>query len=85
MILRVTEFEYRGGHRLWLKFNDGTRGEADLFPLLSTGVVFEPLREPGVFRLASLDPIAGTIVWPNGADFAPEALHALLATVAVSA
>jgi hypothetical protein len=76
MILRILEAEVRGPHHLELSFNDGTRAVVDVGPLLS-GPVFEPLREPSYFARAALDPVCGTVVWPNGADFAPEALHAL--------
>ena len=43
-------------------------------PLLD-GPVFEPLRAPAYFASVTLDSICGTVVWPNGADFAPEALY----------
>jgi hypothetical protein len=84
MILRILGMEVRGSHRLWLSFSDGTRAEVDLLPLLS-GPVFEPLKEPGYFARAAVDPVCGTVVWPNGADFAPEALHALVGAEAVVA
>ena len=77
MFLRVLKVEVRGAHRLWLSFSDGTQAEVDVRPLLS-GPVFEPLREPGYFTRATVDPVCGTVVWPNGADIAPEALHALV-------
>ena len=41
-------------------------------PLLD-GAVFEPLRDPAYFASVKLDSFCGTVVWPNGADFAPEA------------
>lgn len=78
MILRIVSAEVCGDSLLRLSFNDGTRKIVDVGSLLD-GPVFEPLREPSAFALARLDPICGTVVWPNGADFAPEALHELAA------
>lgn len=77
MIIRITAAEVRGPHRLRLAFNDGTVGEVDPRPLFG-GPVFEPLADPDYFARAALDSVCGTVVWPNGADFAPEALHALI-------
>jgi hypothetical protein len=65
-----------GPHSLKLSFNDGTTKSVNVQPLL-TGPVFEPLRDPQYFARAALDPVCGTVVWPNGADFAPEALYEL--------
>ena len=77
MILRILQSEVRGPHHLWLSFNDGARGLVDVESLL-TGPMFEPLRQPRFFAQVALDSVCGTVVWPNGADFAPEALHELL-------
>jgi hypothetical protein len=73
-MLNVIEAKYVAGHTVWLKFNDGVEGEVDLADELE-GEVFEPLRKVGAFREVRLHPEFGTIVWPNGADFAPEFLH----------
>jgi hypothetical protein len=78
MILRILEAEVCGNHLLRLAFNDGVRKTVDVGPLL-TGPVFEPLRDPAYFARAALDAVCGTVSWPNGADFAPEALHELAA------
>lgn len=72
LLIHVIEAEYRGGHRVWLRFNDGSSGETDLAEELY-GEVFEPLRDPEAFAGFVVD---GTLTWPNGADFAPEFLHA---------
>ncbi len=76
MILHVMAAQVTGPHRLRLKFNDGTEKVVNVLPLLK-GPVFEPLKDPSYFARVSVDPIAGTVVWPNGADFAPEALREL--------
>ena len=64
--------------------NDGTRAEVDVRPLLDDGPVLGPLHDPEYFGRAALDPVCGTVVWPNGADFAPESLRALAGDAAVA-
>jgi hypothetical protein len=76
MILRIVAAKVCGPRRLDLTFNNGVRKRVDLTPLLE-GPVFEPLRSRGYFAKAALDAEAGTVVWPNGADLAPEALYEL--------
>ncbi len=78
MILRVLDAQSVGGLRMHLAFNNGERKTVDLGSLLH-GPVFEPLRNPAYFAQVTLDPVCGTIVWPNGADLAPEALLTLAA------
>jgi hypothetical protein len=72
----VVGVEVLGAHRLRLSFADGTRGVVDLSYLLGRGPVFEPLRDEEYFAQVRVDPEGGTIVWPNGADVAPETLYA---------
>jgi plasmid stabilization system protein ParE len=74
----VRRASYRGGLRIWLEFEDGVTGEVDLESELY-GAVFESLRDPEQFRQFRLDTEIDTIAWPNGADFAPELLHDLVA------
>lgn len=76
MILRIKAARVCGPHSLKLTFNDGTTKTVNVRSLLD-GPIFEPLRDPQYFARASLDPVCGTVVWPNGADFAPEALYEL--------
>jgi hypothetical protein len=84
MILRVTEAEVCGPQLLRLAFNDGTRKTVNVRSLL-VGPVFQPLHDPGFFAQVVLDRVCGTVVWPNGADFAPEALHELSSIVETAA
>jgi hypothetical protein len=74
MAPRLIEASWTGGYRILVAFDDGTRGEVDLEAEL-WGEMFEPLRNPEKFRAFRLDPELRTIVWPNGADLAPEFLY----------
>ena len=51
------------------------RNRSSTSSLSCTERVGGPLREPSLFRQVTLDPIARTLVWPNGADFDPETLR----------
>jgi len=73
-LVHVTAVEVPGDHRLRLSFEDGADGMVDLSKWEWRGV-FEPLADPDYFRQVELDKELGTIVWPNGADIAPETLH----------
>ena len=76
MILRIREMIPKGGTCIQLTFSNGEGKQVDLAPLLE-GPVFEPLQDPAYFARVALDPVCRTIVWPNGADIAPEALMGL--------
>jgi hypothetical protein len=76
MLLHIQFAEACGDHSLRVGFGDGTEKVVDVSPLLC-GEVFKPLLEPAYFAQVRVDPICRTVVWPNGADLAPEALYAL--------
>ncbi|HYQ79458.1 MAG TPA: DUF2442 domain-containing protein [Solirubrobacterales bacterium] len=76
-IVHVTDVQWLGGHRLRMGFEDGTSGEVNLSHEDWSGV-FTPLADPEYFGQVRLDEELGTIVWPNGADIAPETLHRLV-------
>jgi hypothetical protein len=71
----LVDAKARDGHCVHVTFEDGLAGEIDLSYLLGYGGIFEPLRDIGYFRQLRADPEAGTIVWPNEADIAPETLY----------
>lgn len=79
-LVHVTSVEVLHDHVVHLTFSDGCAGDLDLGPSL-TGRVFGPLAEDDeLFGAVRVDPEAQTLVWPNGADMAPEVLHLETAT-----
>lgn len=64
-----------GAYRVRVRFADGTSGDVDLSYLAGHAGVVRPLRDPDYFGQLRADHEAGTIVWPNGADIAPETLY----------
>ena len=72
MFLHVLEARYVRNYTVWLRFSDGTAGEADLRGELE-GPVFGPLRDIERFKRFSV--VHHTLTWDNGADLAPEFLR----------
>jgi hypothetical protein len=58
---------------LELTFADGLSGEVDVLERMR-GPVFSDARTPEGFAEAAVDPETGTVVWPGGADLAPDTL-----------
>ena len=79
-LLRVVVVaEPREGHRVFLRFDDGAEVEVDLRPVIGEFVgVFAPLADPAYLARLRVDPAAGTVVWPNGADLDPVVLYCAL-------
>jgi hypothetical protein len=73
-IYRVTAFEVIGPYRLVVRFGDGTQQDIDFRPVLH-GLLFGRLNDLALFNRVAVDEDAGTLVWPNGADFDPAVLH----------
>jgi hypothetical protein len=74
MIPRVIEAHHVREYVVRVRFQDGTQGEVNLEPQLY-GEMFEPLKNQEYFQQFRVDPDLHTLVWPNGADFAPELLY----------
>ncbi len=74
MFLHVTKAKYLKNFMVEISFNNGRKGTADLANALK-GKMFEPLRKKSEFSRFTVDKELETIVWPNGADLAPEYLY----------
>lgn len=59
---------------LRLTFADGLSGEVDVLDRMR-GPVFEDARTPDGFTRVEVDTEIGTVVWPEGADLAPDTLY----------
>ena len=74
-VIDVTAARVLARYVVELTFETGETRVIDLEPLLR-GPVFEPLVDDyALFRQLRVDPEAGTIVWPNGADISPRTLY----------
>ncbi len=72
-MLEVTSAEYVEGYKIRVSFNTGQRGIVDLKDAL-WGPMFEPIKDPSVFKRFEVSNTLHTICCENDADFAPEFL-----------
>ena len=71
----ITHVEVLHDHVVRLRFADAVERSIDLEPYLHGPVFAEIRNDPAVFAAVKVDPDAGTIIWPNGADLAPDVLY----------
>jgi hypothetical protein len=64
---------------LRLTFADGATGEVAVLERMR-GPVFTEARTPAGFAEAAVDAETGTVVWPGGADLAPDTLYERIRT-----
>src|SRR5512146_77265 len=71
----VTSARVLSGHRLSVRFADGTHGEVDASRLLfgDRAGVFERLRDPSAFARVRVE--HGAVTWPGNLDLAPDAMY----------
>ncbi len=81
MIPRVIDAKHIKNYTLYLRFSDGSEGEVDFDQELE-GEIFKPLKDISYFKDFSVDQELHTVIWPNGADFAPEFLYEKLHVLA---
>lgn len=62
-------------HVVRLRFADGVEKIVDLDPYLHGPVLAEVRDDAATFAPLGVDAEPGTIVWPNGADLAPDVLY----------
>ena len=62
-----------------LTFADGLTGEVEVIQYMQ-GPVFTEARTQEGFAAVEVDPESGTVVWPGGADFAPDSLYVRIRT-----
>jgi hypothetical protein len=85
MLKDIVEVRPLGGHRLYVRFEDGVAGEVHFAKRLRFAGVFAPLQDPGIFAQVRVHNELGTLVWPNGADLDPDVLYSELSGTAVDA
>lgn len=59
---------------LRLEFADGLTGEVQVLERMR-GPVFDEARSPDGFARVTVDHETGTVIWPGGADLAPDTLY----------
>jgi len=73
-IYTVVAFEIVAPYTIQITFDDDTVQIINFRPLLR-GALYTPLQDLNLFNQVCLHEEAGTLVWPNEADFDPATLH----------
>jgi hypothetical protein len=70
----IVNAEYISDYKIVFTFENGEKKLVNLENML-WGEVFEPLKDRELFKQFKVNKEYGTIVWPNGADVAPDGMY----------
>lgn len=69
----LLEAQARGGHRLWLHYDDGAEGEIDISDFVGHGV-FATLLDAAIFARVHVGP-SGQIMWNVDQELCADAMY----------
>ncbi|MBI3983556.1 MAG: DUF2442 domain-containing protein [Gemmatimonadetes bacterium] len=72
-MIRLVEVKPGSGYRIWLRYEDGTKGTVELSGLAGRGV-FEAWKDRAVFEAVRITE-HGAPEWPGGLDLCADALY----------
>jgi hypothetical protein len=73
-VVEVLRLKALDGHRLWVRFSDGSEGVRDFSGIFAAGgPMVEPLKAPDYFARAFIE--MGIPTWPNSFDLDPINLY----------
>jgi len=72
-MIKVEQVRPEQDYTLWLRFNDGVQGTADLSDLAGRGVLSK-WKDRSVFEAVTITD-AGAIEWPGGIDLCADSLY----------
>jgi hypothetical protein len=76
MFPRIAGVYHIRDYVLHLLFTSGEEADLDLRSrIVARSGVFTPLQDIAYFAQVTVDPEAGTLVWPNGVDLDPDVLY----------
>lgn len=76
MMVDIAEVRALGGHRVYIRFEDGVSGVVDVADVIAFEGVFASLQDPIRFAEVRVHPELRTLCWPNGPDLDPDVLYA---------
>ncbi len=76
-MINIQEANYDGDYRIWVRFNTGETGIADLSNFINRCPAAKPLKDTNEFKKFNLDDWP-TITWSTGFDLAPETIYELV-------
>lgn len=74
--MKIAEIKPQPEYKLWLRFEDGVQGTADLSALVTEGV-FTLWRDPAAFAKVRVGDF-GEARWSDHVDLCPDALYELV-------